>query len=395
MTVENVQRLRPLRQARRHRGPSAHCARCRYALAHRPARDQCPGCGQLRKLDEATGKCVLCSRACVRCGGKIGRVGRDICSLCLVEDRRAAAQQRCPRCGKPGRIREATGWCGHCSHPGRPPDPDHACRACGLVTHPGRRRALPSLLCKVPAPDHGPGREPRSPAERPAAVAAGIRGLPSAPPQRRRCLPDDHRHRQGPARRRACPPAVCAGASRGTGRAAGPGAGGLLHQPRTRPCRRSRRAQGRRGPAAPPGRHPRRPAAGCDRVQRARARRTAQGPACGTRPPCHNTIEGHLTSVRDLAQFISLSRGIADWATVSTGDVEAFLATPALDGRAPAGRAAQVLPLRHPRPADPDRPGQDPRHRSAAGIPGSEPHPRSAAGAVPALDQRPGRCAPA
>ena len=46
----------------------------------------------------------------------------------------------------------------------------------------------------------------------------------------------------------------------------------------------------------------------------------------GTRPPCHNTIEGHLTSVRDLAQFISLSRGIADWATVSTGDVEAFLA---------------------------------------------------------------------
>ena len=47
----------------------------------------------------------------------------------------------------------------------------------------------------------------------------------------------------------------------------------------------------------------------------------------GTRPPCHNTIEGHLTPVRDLAQFISLSRGIADWATVSTGDVEAFLAT--------------------------------------------------------------------
>jgi hypothetical protein len=112
-----------------------HCARCRYALAHRPARNQCPGCGQPRKLDEATGKCVLCSRACVRCGGKIGRVGRDICSLCLVKDRRAAAQQRCPRCGKPGRIRDATGWCGHCSHPGRPPDPDHACLACGLVTH--------------------------------------------------------------------------------------------------------------------------------------------------------------------------------------------------------------------------------------------------------------------
>ena len=112
-----------------------HCARCRYALAHRPARNQFPGCGQPRKLDEVTGKCVLCSRTCVRCGGKIGRIGREICSLCLVKDRRAAAQQPCPRCGKPGRIREATGWCGPCSHPGRTPSPDAACRACGLVTH--------------------------------------------------------------------------------------------------------------------------------------------------------------------------------------------------------------------------------------------------------------------
>ena len=112
-----------------------HCARCHYALAHRPARNQCPGCSQPRKLDEVTGKCVLCSRTCVRCGGKIGRIGRDICSLCLVKDRRANARQPCPRCGKPGRIREATGWCGHCSRPGRPPSPDAACRACGLVTH--------------------------------------------------------------------------------------------------------------------------------------------------------------------------------------------------------------------------------------------------------------------
>lgn len=31
----------------------------------------------------------------------------------------------------------------------------------------------------------------------------------------------------------------------------------------------------------------------------------------GTRPPSHNTIEGHLTSVRDFAQFLTASRGIA------------------------------------------------------------------------------------
>ena len=112
-----------------------HCARCHYALAHRPVGNQYPGCGRLRKLEETTGRCVLCSRACIRCGQKIGRAGHEICSLCLVRDRRAAAQQRCLRCGKPGRIRGATGWCGHCSHPGRTPSPDAACRSCGLITH--------------------------------------------------------------------------------------------------------------------------------------------------------------------------------------------------------------------------------------------------------------------
>lgn len=46
----------------------------------------------------------------------------------------------------------------------------------------------------------------------------------------------------------------------------------------------------------------------------------------GTRPPAHNTIEGHLTSVRDLARFLATSRDITGWATVNTGDIEAFLA---------------------------------------------------------------------
>jgi site-specific recombinase XerD len=46
----------------------------------------------------------------------------------------------------------------------------------------------------------------------------------------------------------------------------------------------------------------------------------------GTRPPQHATIESHLTSVRDFARFLTASRSITDWATVSTGDIEAFLA---------------------------------------------------------------------
>jgi site-specific recombinase XerD len=38
-------------------------------------------------------------------------------------------------------------------------------------------------------------------------------------------------------------------------------------------------------------------------------------------------VEANLTVVRDLAAFLTGSTTITDWATVSTGDVEAFLAT--------------------------------------------------------------------
>ena len=111
-----------------------HCARCRYALAHRPAKHRCPGCGNDKVLDPATGRCVLCSRTCARCGAKAGRIGRQFCGECSRRERRAQAQQPCPRCGKPGRIRGDTGWCGPCSRPGRPSAPDAACSACGTIT---------------------------------------------------------------------------------------------------------------------------------------------------------------------------------------------------------------------------------------------------------------------
>ncbi|MGH3281241.1 MAG: hypothetical protein ACRDNW_19200 [Trebonia sp.] len=55
-------------------------------------------------------------------------------------------------------------------------------------------------------------------------------------------------------------------------------------------------------------------------------------------PPQDTTVESHLTSVRDLARFLTESRGIADWATVSAGDIEAFPATqPATASRRLAG----------------------------------------------------------
>lgn len=303
-----------------------HCARCHYALAHRPARNQCPGCGRVRKLEEATGKCVLCSRACIRCGQKIGRAGREYCSRCLVRDRRAAAQQPCPRCGKPGRIRAATGWCGHCSHPGRPPNPDDACRACGLVTHlAGDGLCRPCYI-----------RSPHRIILRAGNLAARL----SDPPPWLRGFADYLAARHNATA--ACQMITDVGRL-------------LLDGGPVHPQSLLERAGAGRGPlgraledfftrhglALPPD-HAERMAV-ARRQRRLAAIPTALRPAAiafsehelagrhraqhaGTRPPCHNTIEGHLTSVRDFARFITTSRAIADWATVSTGDVEAFLA---------------------------------------------------------------------
>lgn len=304
-----------------------HCARCRYALAHRPARNQCPGCGQPKKLDEVTGKCVLCSRTCVCCGGKIGRTGREHCSLCLVRDRRAAAQQPCPRCGKPGRIREGTGWCGHCSHPGRTPSPDAACQACGLVTHLAgdglcfpcytrsphritvRAENLAARLSDPPGwlPDFADYLVPRHNATAACQMITDTgRLLRDGGPVHPQSLLERAGSRGGPLAR------ALEDFFTSYGLALPPG-----HAERRAAARRRRRLDAI--PAAL------RPAAITFAEHELAGRQRAQ--RAGTRPPGHNTVESHLTAVRDFALFLSVTRGITDWATVSTGDIEAFLAT--------------------------------------------------------------------
>ena len=303
-----------------------HCARCHYALAHRPARNQCPACGQLRKLEETTGKCVLCSRTCIRCGQRIGRAGREICSLCLVKDRRAAAQQPCPRCGKPGRIREGTGWCGHCSHPGRTPRPDAACRACGLVTHvEGDGLCLPCY-----------SRSPHRITVRAGNLAAQLTGPPPWLPGFADYLVPRHNATA------ACQMITDTGRLLRDGGPAHPQAlleragsrGGPLaraledfftsHGLALPPDHAERRAAGRRQrrldaiPAAL------RPAAIAFSEHELAGRQRAH--RAGTRPPAHNTVESHLTAVRDFARFLTESAGITNWATVSSDDIEAFLA---------------------------------------------------------------------
>jgi hypothetical protein len=56
-----------------------------------------------------------------------------LCRDCRRKARQAAAQRPCPRCGRPGYLREATGWCGPCSWVRQPKDPPRQCAQCGQV----------------------------------------------------------------------------------------------------------------------------------------------------------------------------------------------------------------------------------------------------------------------
>ena len=110
-----------------------HCCRCRRKIREAAAKAECPGCGKQRVLQDETGRCVLCSRCCRECGHPVRRTEDTLCRDCRRKARQAAAQRPCPRCGRPGYLREATGWCGPCSRPRQPKDPPRECAQCGQV----------------------------------------------------------------------------------------------------------------------------------------------------------------------------------------------------------------------------------------------------------------------
>jgi site-specific recombinase XerD len=91
---------------------------------------------------------------------------------------------------------------------------------------------------------------------------------------------------------------------------------GLDHQQQQATARRGRRID-----AVP---SPLRPAVASFAHHQLEQRQRAQ--RAGTRRRGHATIESHLTTARDLARFVAGQRDITDWATVSVGDIEAFLA---------------------------------------------------------------------
>lgn len=308
------------------------CFRCWRRQLSVSDKDACPGCGQERALLAGTGRCVICSRTCADCGGPVRRRDRDRCTRCHHRRERERAKRPCPRCGKPGFLRDETGWCGSCSRPGPGKDPPRICAGCGEL-----RRHCGLGLC---------GRCWQKNPRRPFATAAGLASRLDNPPawltgfaafaaagfapsraaglvgQLGRLLEDGQaRHPQALLER-----------ARQLGRGSSPGTlartleaffvtRGMAvptdQAERLAAARRQRRVD------AVPGHL--RPAAAAFTAACLNARERAR--RAGTRPRADATIEDRLAAVRDLAIFLTARRGKNDWAATDVHDIEAFLAT--------------------------------------------------------------------
>jgi integrase len=307
-----------------------HCCLCWRKITEAAARATCPGCGKQRVLQPDIGRCVLCSRACTKCGHPVRRREDTLCRECRRKARQAAAQRPCPRCGRPGYLREDTGWCGPCSRPRQAKDPPRACAQCGQVK---RHEGLG--LCSACWQ-----RRPERPFVQAAHLAARLTGPPGwldgfvahlaagHGPARActiitelgRLLDDEHPHHPQNLLERARTP----------GRSMGSLARALedyfTEQGLALPTDQAERlAAGRRQRRLDAVPAPLRPAAVrfCEHLlaARHRARRA------GTRPRTDHTIETALSIVRDLARFLAGRRGKHDWALADVHDIEAFLAT--------------------------------------------------------------------
>jgi site-specific recombinase XerC len=109
------------------------CCRCHRRRAEQAAKTSCPGCGRQRVLQPATGRCVLCSRVCARCGHPVRAASATLCRDCRRKAEREAARRPCPRCGRGGYLRAETGWCGPCTRPRQAKDPPRVCAGCGRL----------------------------------------------------------------------------------------------------------------------------------------------------------------------------------------------------------------------------------------------------------------------
>jgi site-specific recombinase XerC len=301
------------------------CARCHWKAQHAPAKQACPGCGRDKVLNPDTGQCTTCSRTCRICGHPVLFTDRDLCSGCRRRAESDANKAECPRCGKPGLLRETTGWCGPCSRPGRPPNPETACIDCGTLT-----RLTGAGRCH-----RCWNRSPHRVQVRAANLADSLEDPPAWLGEFATYLLPRH-HPQ-----RACAMLTRLGLLLVDGGLSPPQTllehaatgeeplaraledfftGNRLALPLDWEERRAARRRQARIDAVP---SPLRPAAAAFAEYLLAARDRAR--TAGTQARKHATLDARLTAVRDLAVFLGKNRSKTDWATVDVGDIEAFL----------------------------------------------------------------------
>lgn len=304
------------------------CCDCRAQDREALRRADCPSCGEFLRLHADTGRCVRCSRTCIDCGHVLRFKTSVRCLDCRRRHDAAEAKAECSRCGRPGFIRVDTGWCGPCS---RPPPRPLALRPCSVCGELRRKK--------------GPGMCPRCwrrQPDRPLTQVDNLIATLDTPPEwlrsfaafaaARHCidrtcvmitavgrlLTDGEPSHPQALLERARRPGRSAGALAGTLEeflVAEHLAFGLDQEARLALGRRQRRVD-----ATP---EPLRPAVSlfADHLVRCqeRARRAA------TRPRADVTIESALSTVRDLARFLTAERAKTDWPLAEIADVEAFL----------------------------------------------------------------------
>lgn len=306
-----------------------HCCLCRRRQVEQAAKQPCLGCGKQRRLLENKGVCILCARRCETCGGPVRRAEATLCRPCRLRAEREAAKQSCPRCGKPGFLREETGWCGSCSRPGPPKNPPRICAVCGEL-----RRHCANGMCARCWQRHP---------DRPIAQAERMTARLADPPEWLAAFTvfTSQRHCVGVACKLLSqlerllvedPPSNQAllERARRPGRSVGTLARtleefmvddglafGLDQAARLAAGRRQRRID-----ATPPQLRE-----AVARFAEAQLQARARALRAGTHPRSDSTIESGLAILRDLGRYLVTKADIEDWAAVSATEVEAFLRT--------------------------------------------------------------------
>lgn len=306
------------------------CCRCTAKQRDRATRQRCPDCDLNLVLEATTGRCIRCSRRCAECGHKLRFSTSTLCKTCRRKADLRALQQRCPRCGKLGYLRENTGWCGHCSRPRAPKDLPRICASCGELRRHAGRGLCSRCWQRHPdrpfiAGEHLADRLADPPDWLPGLVAHLAAGYSPA----RACAMVNSLARLLDDEQPNHPQSVLDRARR-PGRSMGSLARSMEdyfthhglamptdHADQLAAGRRQRRIDAVPGPLQPAAAD----FAAFMLAARTRARRA------GTLPRSDHTIEIALATVRDLAGFLNSQRGKHDWATVDVSDVEAFLVT--------------------------------------------------------------------